>query len=59
GLRNIMLARHSLFDEVASAILAPISAFDVLISDRPLPADYVTHCQNGSVTLITPDSEDE
>ncbi|EPP5495327.1 DeoR family transcriptional regulator, partial [Shigella flexneri] len=27
--------------------------------DRPLPADYVTHCQNGSVKIITPDSEDE
>ncbi|EIY0869580.1 DeoR family transcriptional regulator, partial [Shigella flexneri] len=52
-------ARHALFDEVASASLAPISAFDVLISDRPLPADYVTHCQNGSVKIITPDSEDE
>ncbi|MBA1681221.1 DeoR family transcriptional regulator, partial [Escherichia coli] len=25
----------------------------------PLPADYVTHCQNGSVKIITPDSEDE
>ncbi|HAW5466424.1 TPA: DeoR family transcriptional regulator, partial [Escherichia coli] len=23
------------------------------------PADYVTHCQNGSVKIITPDSEDE
>ncbi|WP_250553458.1 hypothetical protein, partial [Escherichia coli] len=21
--------------------------------------DYVTHCQNGSVKIITPDSEDE
>jgi len=59
GLRKILLARHALFDEVASASLAPISAFDVLISDRPLPADYVTHCQNGSVKIITPDSEDE
>lgn len=37
GLRKILLARHALFDEVASASLAPISAFDVLISDRPLP----------------------
>ncbi|EOX5380018.1 DeoR family transcriptional regulator, partial [Shigella flexneri] len=52
GLRKILLARHALFDEVASASLAPISAFDVLISDRPLPADYVTHCQNGSVKII-------
>lgn len=56
---KILLARHALFDEVASASLAPISAFDVLISDRPLPADYVTHYQNGSVKIITPDSEDE
>ncbi|EFB1890917.1 TPA: DeoR family transcriptional regulator, partial [Escherichia coli] len=27
--------------------------------DRPLPADYVTHCRNASVKIITPDSEDE
>ncbi|EMQ2257822.1 DeoR family transcriptional regulator, partial [Escherichia coli] len=46
GLRKILLARHALFDEVASASLAPLSAFDVLISERPLPADYVTHCRN-------------
>ncbi|EEZ6003311.1 DeoR family transcriptional regulator, partial [Escherichia coli] len=26
---------------------------------RPLPADYVTHCRNASVKVITPDSEDE
>ncbi|EEY5892447.1 DeoR family transcriptional regulator, partial [Escherichia coli] len=26
---------------------------------RPLPADYVTHCRNASVKIITPDSEDE
>ncbi|EPM2296222.1 DeoR family transcriptional regulator, partial [Escherichia coli] len=31
GLRKILLARHALFDEVASASLAPLSAFDVLI----------------------------
>ncbi|HAV9699851.1 TPA: DeoR family transcriptional regulator [Escherichia coli] len=59
GLRKILLARHALFDEVASASLAPLSAFDVLISERPLPADYVTHCRNASVKIITPDSEDE
>ena len=29
GLRKILLARHALFDEVASACLAPISAFAV------------------------------
>ncbi len=26
---------------------------------RPLQADYVTHCRNASVKIITPDSEDE
>lgn len=59
GQRKILLARHALFDEVAPASLSPLSAFDILISDRPLPADYVTHCRNGSVKVITPDSEDE
>lgn len=56
GLRKILLARYALFDEVAPASIAPLSAFDVLISDRPLPADYALHCRNGSVKVITPDS---
>ncbi len=59
GLRKILLARHALIDEVSSASLAPLSAFDVLISERPLPADYVTHCRNDYVNIITPDSEEE
>ncbi|ELC7642987.1 DeoR family transcriptional regulator, partial [Salmonella enterica] len=28
-------------------------------SDRPLPTDYAVHCRNGSVKVITPDSESE
>ena len=48
GLRKILLARYALFDDVAPASIAPLPAFDVLISDRPLPADYATHCRNGS-----------
>lgn len=59
GLRKILLARYALFDDVAPASIAPLPAFDVLISDRPLPADYATHCRNGSVKVITPDSESE
>ncbi|EAV3930068.1 DeoR family transcriptional regulator [Salmonella enterica] len=59
GLRKILLARHALFDEVAPASIGPLSAFDVLISDRPLPTDYAVHCRNGSVKVITPDSESE
>ncbi len=59
GLRKILLARHALFDEVAPASIGPLSTFDVLISDRPLPADYATHCRNGSVKVITPDSESD
>lgn len=57
GLRKILLTRHALFDEVAPASIGPLSTFDVLISDRPLPADYATHCRNGSVKVITPDSD--
>ncbi|WP_435929196.1 DeoR family transcriptional regulator [Dryocola sp. BD613] len=59
GLRKILLTRHALFDEVAPASIGPLSAFDVLISDRPLPADYAAHCRNGFVKVITPDSESE
>lgn len=59
GLRKILLTRHALFDEVAPASIGPLSAFDVLISDRPLPADYAAHCRNGFVKVITPDSEGE
>ncbi|HHG8771010.1 TPA: DeoR family transcriptional regulator [Raoultella planticola] len=59
GLRKILLARYALFDDVAPASIAPLPAFDVLVSDRPLPADYATHCRNGSVKVITPDSESE
>ncbi|MDM2803959.1 DeoR family transcriptional regulator [Citrobacter sp. Cpo109] len=57
GLRKILLTRHALFDEVAPASIGPLSTFDVLISDRPLPADYATHCRNSSVKVITPDSD--
>ena len=57
GLRKILLTRYALFDEVAPASIGPLSAFDVLICDRPLPADYATHCRNGSVKVITPDSD--
>ncbi|NIY48277.1 DeoR family transcriptional regulator [Cedecea colo] len=59
GLRKILLTRHALFDEVAPASIGPLSAFDVLISDRPIPADYAAHCRNGFVKVITPDSESE
>ncbi|MEL0551784.1 MULTISPECIES: DeoR family transcriptional regulator [Enterobacteriaceae] len=59
GLRKILLARYALFDDVAPASIAPLSTFDVLISDRPLPADYAAHCRNGSVNVITPDTESE
>lgn len=59
GLRKILLARHALFDEVAPASLGALSAFDVLISDRPLPTEYAAQCRNGSVKVITPDSESE
>lgn len=59
GLRKILLARHALFDEVAPASMGPLSAFDVLISDRALPVDYATHCRNGFVKVITPESENE
>jgi DeoR family deoxyribose operon repressor len=31
----------------------------VLISDRPLPADYPAHCRNGFVKIITPDASGE
>jgi DeoR family deoxyribose operon repressor len=41
------------------ASIAPLSGFDVLISDRPLPAEYPAHCRNGFVKVITPDSENE
>ena len=58
GLRKILLTRHAVFDEVAPASLGPLSAFDVLISDSPLPEDYLIHCRNGSVKVITPDSDD-
>ena len=57
GLRKILLTRYALFDEVAPASIGPLSTFDVLICDRPLPADYATHCRNGSVKVITPDSD--
>lgn len=57
GLRKILLTRHTLFDEVAPASIGSISIFDVLISDRPLPTDYVALCRSGSVKIITPDSE--
>jgi DeoR family deoxyribose operon repressor len=57
GMRKILLARYALFDEVPASI-APLSGFDVLISDRPLPAEYPAHCRNG-VKVITPDSENE
>lgn len=53
GLRKILLTRYALFDEVAPASIGPLSTFDVLICDRPLPADYATHCRNGSVNVIT------
>ncbi len=56
GIRKILLARYALFDEVAPASIGPLSAFDVLISDRPLPADYPAHCRNGFVKIITPDA---
>jgi DeoR family deoxyribose operon repressor len=59
GLRKILLARYALFDEVAPASIGPLSVFDVLISDRPLPANYARHCRNGFIKVITPDSADE
>ena len=59
GIRKILLARYALFDEVAPASIAPLAQFDVLISDRPLPAEYALHCRNGSVKAITPDAESE
>ncbi|MEX9253765.1 DeoR family transcriptional regulator [Pseudenterobacter timonensis] len=59
GIRTILLARYALFDEVAPASIAPLSAFDILVSDRPLPADYAAHCRNGSVKVITPEGGDE
>lgn len=59
GLRKILLTRHALFDEVAPASIAPLSAFDVLISDCALPEDYAAHCRNGFVKVITPDSGED
>ncbi|MFV4847379.1 DeoR family transcriptional regulator [Edwardsiella tarda] len=59
GLRKILLARHGLFDDVAPVNIAPLAAFDLLISDRPLPGEYATCCRAAGVRVITPDSEAE
>lgn len=59
GMRKILLARYALFDEVAPASIAPLSGFDVLVSDRPLPPEYPAHCRNAFVKVITPDSDSE
>ncbi|WLI78226.1 DeoR family transcriptional regulator [Kosakonia sp. H02] len=59
GMRKILLARYALFDEVAPASIAPLASFDVLVSDRPLPAEYSAHCRNAFVKIITPDAENE
>ncbi len=59
GIRKILLARYALFDEVAPASIAPLSGFDVLISDRPLPAEYPACCRNGFVKVLTPESGSE
>lgn len=56
GLRKVLLARHGAFDEVAPASIGPLAVFDILISDRPLPAEYESQCRAGSVKIITPDS---
>lgn len=59
GLRKILLARYARFDEVAQANIAPLAGFDVLISDRPLPADYPDRCRNGFVKVLTPGNGSE
>lgn len=59
GMRKILLARNDRFGEVEPASIAPLSGFDVLISDRPLPLEYPVHCRNALVTVITPETEDE
>ncbi len=59
GMRKILLARYALFDEVAPASMPPLSGFDVLVSDRPLPPEYPAHCRNAFVKVITPDSDNE
>lgn len=59
GMRKILLARYALFDEIAPACIAPLSGFDVLISDRPLPAEYPACCRNGFVKVLTPESGSE
>lgn len=56
GLRKVVLARHSLFDEVAPASIGPLSTFDILISDRRIPPEYESQCRDGSVKIITPDA---
>lgn len=54
SIRKVLLAKSSLFDEVESASIAPLSSFDMIISDKALPDEYSTYCKNGFVKVITP-----
>ncbi|EKS7813325.1 DeoR family transcriptional regulator [Edwardsiella piscicida] len=59
GIRRLLLARSGLFDEVAPVNIAPLSAFDVLISDCALPGEYPSYCRAAGIQVITPDSNAE
>ncbi len=55
--RKFLLARHSLFDEVAQASIAGLSGFDAVISDIQPSENYLQYCRDHAVAVITPHGE--
>lgn len=53
--RIILVADHSKYGAVATYLALPLSSFDTIITDVPLPADINTTLYNRDITLITPE----
>jgi DeoR/GlpR family transcriptional regulator of sugar metabolism len=52
GQRTVLLVDHSKFDTVSASFVAPISAFQTVITDRETPNDYVIALKSQGIEVI-------
>ena len=50
--KKILLVDSSKFNKVESTLFAELTDFDVIISDKGIPAEYIDYCRKNGIELI-------
>jgi len=50
--KKILLADSSKFNKVESTLFAELTEFDIIISDKGIPSEYVDYCKSHKIELI-------